>query len=410
MIPKDILIQIFEKLPVESLLRFKCVSKVWYNMIEDQEFVDGFRVRAHNRGTNLLVRKSRFQKNTDEENNTGVNHSQVYTFFLVDSEGKSVPLAFPDILRETSFRLHQPVEGLLCCNNIIWNPTTRKFIDLPPRNQMPDAWKISEKMGTTRGYYGWNIWSEYFLGFDVSTKKHKVLSICHVRLVKPPIACKKGDYDAHVYAEVLTLGTNCWKKISIDISLEQDLCESFEVKSSCSINGVIYSIITVPCKLSIMSTYMGGCILAFDISREKLRLLPFPEENVYVETVAYPGELGGRFALMEVLDQKIWILEEVFEGGRWTSVDLSLPKRWCDPHEYERGFNVYPMGMGSDQDGEILFRVSEICLKTRRDFGATIFSYNMESKDMRKITELDDFLDSYDDIVFGLVETIHPLK
>ena len=153
MIPKDILIQIFEKLPVESLLRFKCVSKVWYNMIEDQEFVDGFRVRAHNHGTNLLVRKSRFQKNTDEENNTGVNHSQVYTFFLVDSEGKSVPLAFPDILRETSFRLHQPVEGLLCCNNIIWNPTTRKFIDLPPRNQMPDAWKISEKMGTTRGEF-----------------------------------------------------------------------------------------------------------------------------------------------------------------------------------------------------------------------------------------------------------------
>ncbi|XP_027099218.1 putative F-box protein At1g32420 [Coffea arabica] len=409
-IPDDILVQILEKLPAKPLLRFKSVSKSWYSIIEDQEFADGFRLRSHNRGTNLLVRKIRFGKRTVEGQNT-----RVYDFSVIDSEGQSVPVAVPNILKNTFFHLDQPVEGLVLCNNLIWNPTTGKFIDLPPRNPNPYAKEISEKMGNMRGCYHSGAWSKYFLGFDVSSKKYKVLSICLTWLERKPIRANNDDIfykefdinenQVHVHAEVLTLGTNSWKILSIDYSVQQDLSKGFTVKTSCSINGAIYSIITPHSKLSVMSSSESECILAFDLSHEKFQLLLLPR-RVYVD---FAGEIGGRLAIIDVYGERIWMLEEAFEGGKWTAVDLFLAKSWARMKLSEgRLIAVYPIG--SCQNGEILFRVSEIVSSSGQELGSTIFGYNMESKDVRMVTKLDDFVDDRDNIVSGLVETIHPLN
>ncbi|KAL3501610.1 hypothetical protein ACH5RR_036059 [Cinchona calisaya] len=167
-IPEDILQLIFQQLPAKTLFRFRCVSKHWCNIIEDPEFVYTYRVRFQNR-PNLLVCKARRRMaiSNDKMNEEGEEEG-MSNFFLVDSKGKSVPLAVPSLIEERLFdqsvlnRVHL-VEGLECIDNFIWNPTTRKLINLPPRKA---------RMVTDDTIY--MVSSHYFLGFDISTKQYKV--------------------------------------------------------------------------------------------------------------------------------------------------------------------------------------------------------------------------------------------
>lgn len=50
-IPFDLIIEIFVRLPVKSLLRFKCVSKLWRETIQERSFIDKNRRRVSSRAT-----------------------------------------------------------------------------------------------------------------------------------------------------------------------------------------------------------------------------------------------------------------------------------------------------------------------------------------------------------------------
>ncbi|WJZ85908.1 hypothetical protein VitviT2T_005418 [Vitis vinifera] len=46
-IPLDLIIEILTKLPIKSLIRFQCISKLWRSMISDPSFIDLHRTPFH---------------------------------------------------------------------------------------------------------------------------------------------------------------------------------------------------------------------------------------------------------------------------------------------------------------------------------------------------------------------------
>ncbi|XP_071926338.1 putative F-box protein At1g47790 [Coffea arabica] len=408
--------EILKKLPTKSLLRFKCVSKRWCSMIEDPVFVDAFRVRSHNRSASLLIRKNHYRK----LNNGGVR--KVNDFFLVDLKGNSAPLPVPSYLETLTFPYEEVdgtiikdepflhfVEGLVCINNIIWNPTTRKIMDLPPRklNQNEDT-------NVVAGSYFWCVSAEYFLGFDYSTREYKVLSIS--RTGSKINHGRKNAWDTtddQVYAEVLTLGTNSWR--NTNFSLPQDLESDFSVMTNCTINGIIYLVIHRHRYRYAPQSY---CLLTFDLSNEKFQLLPIPKGFDYSD---HACEVGERFALIEQLSRTIWILQDS-ESGKWTEEDFLWPQDWYKNLSYDDNrpvidFDIEPIG--SCPTGDILFkRLKYLGGEDDEDDEeesqpSTCVCYDMKLKSARIIPELNGVIDpryDWDDICIKHVETIHPLK
>ncbi|KAM7528085.1 hypothetical protein LguiB_031495 [Lonicera macranthoides] len=59
--PEDLLIDILARLPVKSLLRFKCVSKYWYALIGSPDFISNHYHNCNNRAMLLVLRYVRYR-------------------------------------------------------------------------------------------------------------------------------------------------------------------------------------------------------------------------------------------------------------------------------------------------------------------------------------------------------------
>ncbi|XP_027096323.1 putative F-box protein At1g47790 [Coffea arabica] len=435
-IPADAIQEILTKLPTKSLLRFKCVSKSWCSMIEDPVFVDAFRVRSHNRSPCLLIRKNHHGKLNDR----GVR--KVNDFFLVDLKGNSAPLPVPSYLETLTFPFEEVdgsiikeepflhfVEGLACINNIIWNPTTRKIMDLPPRklNQNVHVRKVNEDTNIVAGSYIWCVSAEYSLGFDYSTREYKVLSISRTgSKINHGIGGRKNAWDTtddQVYAEVLTLGTNSWR--NTNFSLPQELEPDFSVVTNCTINGIIYLVIY---RRRYRYEPPSYCLLNFDLSNEKFQLLPIPKGFDYSD---HACEVGERFALIEQLSTKIWILQDS-GSGKWTEEDFLWPQDWYTNLSYDNNRPVIDSciePIGSCPTGDILFKRLKFKFRLGEEDDeehsqpsdeeesqpSTCVCYDMKLKSARTIPELNGVIYpntryDWDDICIKHVETIHPLK
>ncbi|KAL3501608.1 hypothetical protein ACH5RR_036057 [Cinchona calisaya] len=394
-IPEEIVLEILKELPAKSLLRFKCVSKGWRNMIEDPEFVDAYRVRSRKHSTNILVRKNCFGMNQEGKNRP------MDKFFLVDSNRKSVPIAVPELIYEEMFLSNfvrpyvmRPVEGLVCLNNLIWNPTTGKIIDLPPRN-------ITNSRDIIARGYKLELEIEIFLGFDASSKKYKVLSICHTRVQEkshPEVFIVGWQDEELPDTKILTLGTNSWRNTT-NCSLSEELQRGFRVYGFCSIKSVIYFQINFVAN-----------ILAFDFSQEKFQLISFPDEDTMPRMIEVRDCLG----LMNRECTKIWILED-FKDRKWNVVNILWPSSWIVNPLYfsnEDG-SMFVKPVGSVQSGEILFK----CTKRKKSLGLrgnsysyelSYFCYDMEQRSTGTFHILDAYKEDTVDIYPKHVETLYP--
>ncbi|KAL4375927.1 hypothetical protein GQ457_02G034840 [Hibiscus cannabinus] len=54
-LPHDLILDIFGKLPVKSLLRFKCLSKQWFRQITDPRFIDFHLLKQRKKGLGFVT-------------------------------------------------------------------------------------------------------------------------------------------------------------------------------------------------------------------------------------------------------------------------------------------------------------------------------------------------------------------
>ncbi|CAA7048076.1 unnamed protein product [Microthlaspi erraticum] len=143
--PVDLTSDILLRLPVKSIVRFRCVSKLWSSITTEPYFINLFNTRSStkptlllclNRGDDLLV--SSIPQNTMESN---------------EAYSSSLPIDRYHMKIKGKYSYLPPMEsvhGLICFqekNPIVWNPSMRKFLKLP---HLHNSWEFGS----------------FFLGYD----------------------------------------------------------------------------------------------------------------------------------------------------------------------------------------------------------------------------------------------------
>ncbi|XP_047309310.1 putative F-box protein At5g15660 [Impatiens glandulifera] len=214
-LPDHLIHKILKDLPAKSVLRFRCVSKLWKSTVDDPRFIHAYRKHWVSRlgGPKQLV-------------STYLDDGRC-TYSYLDETTAPNRLThiqtLPTRMRpeDRKFGPHM-VNDLICVGNIIWNPTTRDVLTL--RQEVPHA--------------------KNYLGFDSYTNQFKVLSIYKIcvppRRVEP--RCK-----------IMTLGVDHFFR-----DVTGPLPDAFKASTNtCCVDGVIY-----------INGDWNRSVLAFDVAKE----------------------------------------------------------------------------------------------------------------------------------------------
>ncbi|XP_048138799.1 F-box/kelch-repeat protein At3g06240-like [Rhodamnia argentea] len=250
-LPQEILIHILAKLPVKSLVRFRCVSKSWDALVTDPSFVSlhlRHAMASHDHSVVLLRHYSLTER---KERNTLYRDGES---FLEHQE-----LEFPLMTYDTYY-LAGYCNGLLCFSDyiinhlqvILWNPSLRKCVRLPiPR------------------FVDTDITHTYVLGFGFDSRRvdYKVVRLIYMlgrnwSVIVPP------------EVEVYELKTNAWR--GIQAAVPYVIPES---SSQAFVNGAIHWIGYNPDDK--VASYPRSIVVLFDMNDEVFGEMELPKGGDY---------------------------------------------------------------------------------------------------------------------------------
>ncbi|XP_026378639.1 F-box protein At1g30790-like [Papaver somniferum] len=266
-VDSGILCEILSRLPVKSLVRFKCVCKDWQFLIQEDSYFINLHFNQSQKHPILL-----FIPDTDEHphgflQEGMIQHESPYEKvelvtidLMLEGKGRTASLDTTRKMEipEENVSFCAPVNGLICCHLIrkhhgicICNISTQEISPWIKSNVLID---VQGKEIRTRRI------PCYELGFDPATKKHKVI-------------CALGIHDPkRSLCEVLTVGDYEWRRIEntpIELGLEYH-----RRKHTVYLNGFIYY-----CTSTFLEAEEVGNdkIVAFDVGAEKFRVITVPE-------------------------------------------------------------------------------------------------------------------------------------
>lgn len=202
---------ILSRIPVKSLMQFKCVSKPWRSLIPDPYFVDLHFTRSKTLQRFFFTIP---QVGSETENETwGIYYQEYQAYFkttgLLSEESHRVGSTIPTVRRLRSAHCSEIIGGInslicfvhsqddaACIYNISTGETTPWIKSTVLRKAR--KWKTCCYIGSPT----------YSFGYDPATKKHKVMCMWNM-------SRKQGDgtiVDGPI-CEVLILGQSSWRKI-----------------------------------------------------------------------------------------------------------------------------------------------------------------------------------------------------
>ncbi|KAB1200507.1 hypothetical protein CJ030_MR0G007046 [Morella rubra] len=125
-LPEDVVTDIVSRLPVNSLVRFRCVCQSWSSLLENPGFVTTHLNRSANHGSHLLL----------------VNENRIPTIFSFSwASNELLDVAVKKVV-ENAYIVGS-CNGLVCTSNedsviVIWNPATRDYKLLPMPRLFPE--------------------------------------------------------------------------------------------------------------------------------------------------------------------------------------------------------------------------------------------------------------------------------
>lgn len=241
--PQDVLTEILLRLPVKSLLRFKCVCKYWYAVIGSPGFV-----RKHFNHENNRTRLLYYTSDNDRE---GVS-------FLPDETllGISSPNDVIDYIQCPQIEAHLigPIDGLFFVHKCgydsaepmaLWNPSTREFRPLPMSPITPPYFYTEHTFG---------------FGLDPLTGNYKVIWIRFM------VYDRTGNPLPYFVVAVYTLGSDTWRYLD---PLTHTTCSLHNSLSATCINGAYYWLVSYD--------HAKHSILAFDMRCEDFKHIEGPD-------------------------------------------------------------------------------------------------------------------------------------
>ncbi|KAK4259525.1 hypothetical protein QN277_005848 [Acacia crassicarpa] len=264
-LPHEIISSILKRLPVKSLLRFRCVCKDWNDLFKTSLFIkEHLHHSSHHRGPSLLLQ---------------CGYS---TFSMLDSDKKTLlPPSAPSV--------NQPVYiigssyGLVCLQHsfqlrvsgslFLWNPSTREVQCVPQIKN--------------------NHFCRIAFGFSRVVNDYKIVKIF--------------DYKP---AEVYSLSTGSWKKVEF---INRKLLKGV---------GFLGSFAATDQAIYWLSYHNQIDILSFDLATEVFTFIPRPDVQYihrHIRLIAYENKL----ALLSGIE--FWVMEEATSGGsgqRWSKTKV----------------------------------------------------------------------------------------
>ncbi|KAK9285776.1 hypothetical protein L1049_024977 [Liquidambar formosana] len=309
-LPNEIVFDILSRLPVRSLLRFRCVCKSWNALISDPHFV-----------------KTHLNRATTSDNNTYQQSQRILilseTVQSMDFETSSgdpsvVELDSLSKISKCSLFIAGSCNGLVCleCNQDIFlcNPATREYRKLPTPGHCP----------TILTFYGF--------GYDSSIDDYKMIRIIPNNM----------NYLGISSADVLTLKTNSWRRIS-------DWPWRGFPDMGVFVNGALHW-------LANDANYVDYLIASFDLAGEKFKEVEKP--NLGDEKSNFTiGVLGGCLCVFHYHHENgskastIWVLKQYGVKESWT-------KTITIPHFGVPKCLNYFVPLCITKNGELLMRVN----------------------------------------------------
>ncbi|CAA7041990.1 unnamed protein product [Microthlaspi erraticum] len=293
-LPIDTIIEVFKRLPVKTLARFLCLSKLWASIIRSPNFKKLFLAvvaESSNRPGSLLFyfpySEGNFLLSSLQTQDPG--EASVATYHMPN----------PAYKRTTNLT---SVHGLICyetaCGSglAVYNSSTRRSITLPK-------------------FEPGNFLIQHYLGYDPIDHVFKVLCITG------PMTASKIQLEmaqSKLVAQVLTLGSETsWKMIEVSHT-------HFPYSSQICVNGVVYYVARAGAECKEVA-YMS-----FDVRSEKFDLIERPSDSVVQGSTLFRYE--GKLAIVsrEVpADGSIamWVLEDAVKH-EWSKKVFVLPNSW----------------------------------------------------------------------------------
>ncbi|KAI9127304.1 hypothetical protein K1719_001863 [Acacia pycnantha] len=275
LVPNDIIVIILKRLPVKSLLRFRCVCKDWNDLFKTSFFIkQHFHHSTHHPGPSLLLQSYCLAPNLIINKHT-----------LLDSNKKTlmplnVPISWPRFLHIVGVS-----HGIVCLefgsSLWLWNPATR---------ETQHVLKIS----INNFEYGDSYNGETGFGFNTVLNDYKIVIV---------YSLSPGNR-----ANVYSLSTGSWKEVEFGNVSVDGICHP----RTTATDEAIYWLAINP---------MGGLlILSFDTAKEVFTLIPEPASGFFQDRHLIVHE--NNLALLNIVE--LCVPEEAtsgeFEfGQRWNS-------------------------------------------------------------------------------------------
>ena len=350
--PKELTLEIFSRLPVQSLLICKVVCKRWNAAIAEPVLATMQLANAADQSL-CLVLHSEFPKFV------------LYNVFVSNlgcpnKEWKRLEIPFRQIL--SSFEVVGSCNGLLCVSHyqlddpvLIHNPLTRDYKKLPDKGEEHSKGKIH------RCVFGF--------GFDPKTMAYKVLKIVHYA----GSSSETPDMNRKPDVFVVTLGSDEWRsKGQTNYELTGSSSEAF-------VNGKFHWLTHRD------FLEAGKCqdIISFDLSTETFQELPRPDfEGLMKHTCHLVTLKGALSAVISYVDgtNEIWQMKDYNVRESWTRefvIRKYVPKIFLTFGL----FNSYP-GRGRI-DGYTKHKFQVICILSTGEIlllyeNQALVSYNAE--------------------------------
>ncbi|TMW86035.1 hypothetical protein EJD97_022039 [Solanum chilense] len=300
-LPQDVVICVLLRLPVKSLLRFKCISKILYDLILSNTFCKLHLKHTTTTKDEFILFIRTFIEEPEQ-------FRSIVSFFSGDDNDNLITL-FPDLdmsyLTSTSDTIFNvligPCNGLIVLTDsfiiVLLNPTTRKYFVVPP-----------SPFGYPIGYYR-NIEGIGF-GFDSIANDYKISRLSDYYWDPP--TDNRGPRDSK--CEIYDLSIDSWRELDV----------VFPVIYYSPFSELFYK--EAIHWFTIKNDFV---ILCFDISTEIFRTMEMPDActtqaapcyalsflDEFLMLICYPYSLRSSDYTEDPLD--IWLLKEYGESDSW---------------------------------------------------------------------------------------------
>ncbi|KDP42189.1 hypothetical protein JCGZ_02919 [Jatropha curcas] len=288
-LPPEIIVDIFLKLPVKPLLRFRCLSKSMCSTIDDSDFI-----KAHlNRSIETNTHKKLILFGHTK---TSTVISGIYAVDLSDGLKESVKL--DNSLNHGRFSVIDCCSGLFLLLEpriinslntvklVLWNPFTKRY------KRLTDPPVESSSMFKPLQQYSYRYFDSFGLGYDAARNDHKVVRIL---------------YEKPKEVWIYSLRSDSWRKV-------EDWCQIALGVMGMFVNGVMY--------------FEGENlenIVSFDFATEKFSIMPFPEG--YEKSCSHLRVLEGRLCLCTLGRHRtldIYVGDKHEDGLTWSKL-IKIP-------------------------------------------------------------------------------------